>query len=82
MRVLRWLGKHKIWAYFIVTFFIAWILSAIFGFNPLGLGRIIGLLFIPYLFCLWAYSKAKREEKEKQQKQATDASATKQDGKE
>lgn len=54
--ILRWFGRHKVWAYFIITFTMVMVLG-VFGFDTRSLGRIVGLFFLPYLFFIWVYSK-------------------------
>lgn len=60
MSVLRWCGRHKIWAYWIVVFIGGMICSGLFDMDAVGVGRLAGLLFIPYFGIVLAYAATRK----------------------
>ena len=64
MKVLRWCGRHKIWAFWICAFIIGGIVGVFPILNPFqsgyDLGRVIGIIFIPYWAAVWISSKTKK----------------------
>lgn len=61
MKVLRWLGKHKIWAYVILMIILPLIYQAVMGsYNPEAHATIFMVGLVIYLPIIWAYSRIKR----------------------
>ncbi len=66
MRILKWLGKHKIWAFFIVVFGLYIIIAishaiAHVPYDSMAYGKTIGMLFWPYILVVWLYSVIKKK---------------------
>ena len=69
MKVLKWCGRHKIWAFLIVAF-VCIVATSIFSKtgDDIAYGKAWGTLFIFYLLVIWIYGAVKRHIQKKGRK--------------
>lgn len=63
---MDWFKKHKLWtlviAYFAIAMVVGCIGSAIGVLDALGVGRVAGIIFLPYFYVCWQALKQSKKE--------------------